>query len=93
MAETPDQAVVAFASLWRAEDHGYLHHLFVAPAWQGRGIGRGLLGHVLAEAGRPVELKTDEANDAARRFYRADGFREVGSGESDGVPWLRLRLD
>ena len=93
MAENGEGAIVAFASLWRSDNLSYLHNLFVAPDCQGRGIGRGLLGHVLGGAGRPVELKTDTANDAARQFYRVAGFREVGSGASNGVPWLSLRLD
>lgn len=84
--------VVAFASVWRAADHWYLHNLFVAPGHQRGGIGRGLLQHVLGEIGRPVELKTDGPNLAARRLYQTCGFRDVGEGSSGEVPWVRMRL-
>lgn len=53
-----------------------------APSQRGRGVGRALLSaHLarLAAAGaREIFLEVDEANDPARRLYRAFGFVEVG---------------
>jgi len=57
------------------EPHWYLSLLGVEPAWQGRGVGRGLLDAWLADVdaeGHPSYLETDrEANLA---FYGAAGF-------------------
>lgn len=48
--------------------------------WRGRGIGRHLLGQVLAEAdaqGRSIRLFVEPTNPA-RRLYQRLGFRETG---------------
>jgi ribosomal-protein-alanine acetyltransferase len=52
----------------------------VHPDRRRSGIGRRLLARVQAEApgARACHLEVREANDDARAFYRAQGFREVG---------------
>ncbi len=92
VAEGGNGEVLAFASVWRAPDYWFLHNLFVATGSQRQGIGRALLVHVLAEVGRPVELKTDAPNLVARRLYEGFGFDVVEEAQSDPVPWLRMRL-
>lgn len=92
VAEGENGEILAFASVWRAPEYWFLHNLFVATASQKQGIGRALLVHVLAEIGRPVELKTDAPNSVARRLYESFGFAVVEQGQSDSVPWLKMRL-
>ncbi len=92
VAEGADARILAFASVWKAPDYWFLHNLYVAPASQRCGIGRALLGQVLASIGRPVELKTDTPNQAARRFYEAAGFGVVEEGGDGPVTWIKLRL-
>lgn len=71
--------------VWVAEDAGHvvgyvgfdadwIHHLYVAPHAQSRGIGRLLLDVALADA-RPRRLWTFQQNARARRFYEKRGFR------------------
>jgi len=93
VAEGARGAIDAFASVWRAPDYWFLHSLFVTPARQGRGIGRGLLDTVLAAIGRPVELKSDGPNQVARRLYEAAGFSVVETGFSGKIPWIKMRLE
>lgn len=93
VAEGARGAILAFASVWRAPDYWFLHSLFVAPARQRRGIGRGLLETVLAAVGRPVELKSDGPNQVARRLYEAAGFSVVETGFSGEIPWIKMRLE
>ncbi len=79
-----DEAVVGFYSLGAADDPGYrnyLWHLYVDPAFQRRGVGRALDAKALAEIGARGDttawLDVLAANQRARAFYRALGWREV----------------
>jgi GNAT superfamily N-acetyltransferase len=70
-----------------------LDHLYIDPAFQGRGIGQQVLQGVFEQADRaqlPVELcalKGSEAN----RFYLHHGFVAIGEGEWD-IDYVRLPL-
>ncbi len=54
----------------------FIGGIFVAPDQQGRGIGRALIGHVLARKGA-LTLEAYTRNIQAMRFYAGLGFREV----------------
>lgn len=59
----------------------WVHHLYVLPEHQGRGLGEALLAK--AKAGSSdLQLWTFQGNDKARRFYEARGF--VVEEETDG---------
>jgi GNAT superfamily N-acetyltransferase len=90
----PDGELIGFAAI--ADD--WLRHLYVAPAWQGRGIGRALLARAMAdhramEAG--LSLWVFAENRRARALYGRVGFVEVewtdGSRNEEGVPDVRMR--
>ena len=62
-----------------------LDHLYVDPAWQGRGLGAEVLAHVLEEGralGLPVRVGALKQSDS-NRFYRRHGFELVEEGEFD----------
>ena len=71
---------------WRTpaapEEVGVLHLLAVHPAYQGRGLGRALLGRAaeLARSGgdRVIRLDTLTWNVPGRRLYEGFGFRWCG---------------
>jgi len=56
---------------------------------RGRGVGKALLDHVIAEVGGRLSLKCQAANTGAQAFYAREGFACVEAGEDDGVAWLR----
>lgn len=61
-----------------AHDQVYLHHISVSPNYQRRGIGTALMSAISAVAkargsGR-IALDVWTANEAARAFFRAQGF-------------------
>ncbi|MCD6072833.1 MAG: hypothetical protein K0S42_3349 [Microvirga sp.] len=71
LAEDEDR-LIGFAA-WKED---WLDHLYVDPAWHGRGIGSALLTAV-REGVDELNLWTFQANTQARRFYERHGFRLV----------------
>jgi ribosomal protein S18 acetylase RimI-like enzyme len=67
---------------------GSICALFVHPAYEGRGIGRALLPpacDILKASGHAMAVLTTEAATRAERFYRADGWTEVGRKEDGQI--------
>lgn len=91
VAETPEGGAVAG---FLAREGSYVHALFIAPAWQRRGIGRALIARAKA-ASPALDLWTFAANTAARRFYEDAGFAEIargdGSENEEGLPEIHYR--
>ena len=52
----------------------YLDQLFVAPAYQGRGLGRRLLGFTREHLPDEIWLRCVRENDKAWRWYEREGF-------------------
>lgn len=70
--------VVAFLCL----DGEHLDHLYVAPHWQGLGLGSALLTQ--AKSLRPrLLLWTFQQNSRARAFYEARGFASIKQTDGD----------
>lgn len=99
VAET-EQGIVAFAGYApaRAEGTAEIGTLYALPELWGTGVGRRLLAAVvdqLTKAGcTRAQLWVLEANDRARRFYEAAGWRADGAVEVDttgGRPLIKLR--
>jgi len=74
-------------SLFVADDHGaiaamlalhlpklYLDQLFVAPAWQGRSLGRKLLAFTRTQMPDEMYLRCVRENEKAWRWYEREGF-------------------
>src|SRR5262245_52055785 len=74
--------VVGYLCLWVVADEVHVTNLAVDPAWRGEGIGRFLLGTLLAhhraQGARRAFLEVRPANVEARRLYEGLGFHEVG---------------
>jgi len=64
---------VGFVAWWPPGE--FIHHLFVAPRWQGRGIGSALLAACLEQIGRPAQLKCLCRNTTALAYYEQRGWR------------------
>jgi ribosomal-protein-alanine N-acetyltransferase len=76
------RAVVGYLCLWAVADEVHVTNLAVDPGWRGEGVGRLLLGTLLAHhralGARRAFLEVRPANVEARRLYETLGFREVG---------------
>jgi GNAT superfamily N-acetyltransferase len=83
--------VVAFSAV----KDGWLDHLYVVPARQGRGIGRALLGRAMGENPGGLSLWAFVANHRAIAFYGRAGFVEVlrtdGSANEEREPDVQMR--
>ena len=79
---------------WWPPDH-FIHHLYVHPAHQGRGVGGALLRSALEQMGRPASLKCLTLNTRALAFYAARGWRIASAGgEGDEAgPYYLMILD
>jgi GNAT superfamily N-acetyltransferase len=74
---------------------GSICALFVHPSYEGRGIGRALLPlacDVLKESGHAIATLTTEAGTRAERFYRIDGWAEVGRKEDGQIVFQKSLL-
>lgn len=85
-----DGVILGFYSLGdpaHPQRFDYLWHLYVDPQAQRQGVGRALNDAALAEiAGRGATrawLDVLRHNEKARAFYRALGWREIGSENGD----------
>lgn len=68
---------------------GMLNHIYVAPGWQGLGVGGALMDATLAGRDQ-LALWVFQRNERARRFYERRGFvlvRETdGAGNEERTP-------
>jgi ribosomal-protein-alanine N-acetyltransferase len=73
--------LVGYAILMVALDEAHLLNLAVAAEWQGRGIGRAFLDHMLgiarAAGCQIVYLEVRPSNLAARHLYKLAGFQQI----------------
>lgn len=80
-----DGARAGFVLVRPQEDYWLLDHLYVLPAYQGRGIGAHVLREIFSHADTlrlPVRVGALRGSDS-NRFYRRHGFAQVGEGEWD----------
>jgi putative acetyltransferase len=80
-----------------ATDHGEVKSMRTAPAALGRGVGRTLLNHIVAEARsrgyRRLNLETGSTEPfaAALRLYESEGFLPTGPfGDYQDTPFTRF---
>ncbi len=81
LAHDPQGELAGFIAVWMP-DH-FIHHLHVAPARQGYGVGKMLLQALPGWQEHGYRLKCLTLNRNALAFYAASGFVTMGEGISD----------
>ncbi|WP_339733192.1 GNAT family N-acetyltransferase [uncultured Gimesia sp.] len=85
------EAVVGFLGV----DAPKIEALFVDPAWQGKGVGRTLVGYAIKDLDADL-VDVNEQNEQALGFYLHLGFEVAHRSEQDGFgkpfPLLHLKL-
>jgi GNAT superfamily N-acetyltransferase len=75
------EAIVGVIELVNREDHLWVDNVAIAPGWQGRGLGRRLIGHAEDEARRlrlpEIRLLTNERYLDNIAMYTRYGYRET----------------
>lgn len=75
--------LVGFFTLREEVDHWHLHHFYIHPDWQNRGLGGLALSQVFRRAkGKPLRLRAFRSSDA-NRFYVRHGFVLMSGEEWD----------
>lgn len=79
---------IASASLYFEADQSSINALAVHPAWQGKGIGRQFLKHLVALCPKtvPVALDVDTDNPRALGLYTSCGFKVVRQADYWKLP-------
>jgi len=85
-----DGLIVGFLAVSTDVDGSWITHLYLHPAWVGRGIGTRLLESARSRLTPPIRLYTFQENQRARTFYERCGFKAVsfsdGSGNEEKCP-------
>lgn len=83
VARTPATAVAGFCALWLVFDEAHINNVAVLPRYRGRGMGRAILRHALADAhrrgARRATLEVRASNVDAIRLYERLGFHVAGA--------------
>ena len=81
--------ILGFISIY--EQASFIHHLYVSPESQGRGIGRELLQSLDTWLPKPWNLKCVTSNTKALRFYAAGGWAAICEAEGPDGKYSLLR--
>ena len=88
VAEDGSGKILGFISVWEPER--FVHHLYIAPDQQRRGIGKRLLESLSSWLSLPYRLKCKVRNEAACAFYRKNDWVETGRGTDEHGEYLVL---
>ena len=77
---------VGFVSVWCKDK--FVHHLYVAPKYQRRNVGKALLQECQIRYGLPLSLKCPEANKEACSFYERNGWVIKSRDVDDAGPYI-----
>lgn len=77
--ETPEDWI-AFSGV--SNEGEELEMLFVAPRYFRQGYGQKIIGQLLAQGLKKVDVNAE--NPAAQKFYEAQGFNIIGKSATDG---------
>jgi GNAT superfamily N-acetyltransferase len=76
--EEPDGTLLGAMGVQPVQDVVLIRHAYVLPESQGRGVGRALLDHFRRAVGGQLLVGTWATAEWAIRFYRRNGFTDVG---------------
>ncbi len=88
LARSEDR-IVGFIAYYQP-DH-FLHSLYIHFDYQGKGVGRQLVDHIVKEHGPGHTLKVEKQNEGAIGFYSRLGYVDATASEHRHENWLLLK--
>jgi predicted acetyltransferase len=92
VAEEDNGEVIGFVSVWEKDTHPFIHHLFIAPDHQKKGIGALLIRNLFAWLPLPYRLKCVLKNQDALAFYLKNKWLEIDRGIGEDGEYVLLEL-
>lgn len=92
VAEESNGEIIGFISVWEKDVHPFIHHLFVAPHHQRKGIGNLLIRTLFDWLPRPYRLKCVLKNQNAIAFYIRNNWHEVDRGVGEDGEYVLLEF-
>ncbi|WP_031527593.1 GNAT family N-acetyltransferase [Dyadobacter crusticola] len=80
------EKLAGFASVWLPDN--FIHHLYIDSAFQGMGIGKGLLANVVKRLQGNATLKCLVLNTRAVAFYKNNGWKTLAVSDSDDGEYI-----
>ncbi len=92
LAESLMGEIVGFISVWEHDSPAFIHHFFVSPAHQRKGVGKMLIDSLLTWLNLPYRLKCLTKNEKAIAFYLKNNWYALEEGFSEDGDYLLLEL-
>ena len=79
---TLDHNVIGYGVVMLSPGEAHILNICIDPEYQGKGLGRYLLGHLVKRSNRTdvdmILLEVRRSNNAAQQLYLSEGFHELG---------------
>lgn len=92
LAEEKKGQIVGFVSIYEKEKPLFIHHFFVLPTYQRKGVGQILMQTLLDKFALPYRLKCLIKNEKAIAFYLKNNWYAVEEGICEEGNYLVLEL-
>lgn len=92
VAEENSGEIIGFISVWEKDIRPFIHHLFVSPGHQKKGIGAFLIRNLFAWLPRPYRLKCVLKNQDALAFYLKNNWLEIDRSIGEDGEYALLEL-
>lgn len=83
--------ITGFISIWLPDN--FIHHLYIASAFQKKGIGTELLKAASEKLKQPLQLKCLQKNKNAIAFYKKKRFIEKETGGTGNEAYILFELN
>jgi len=93
LAENSSGEIIGFISVYQHDTPAFIHHFFVSPHHQRRGVGKALMESLFEWLNFPYRLKCLTKNEKAIAFYLKNNWYALEEGASEDGLYLLLELN